>query len=641
MKTSPDSMVQSRFGTIARIGLGLIVALITLVLGYLSIYQYVGYDSYWHVFIARQESWPAFWQEVVANAHPPIFYLALGIVTKLFGCSLLSYRVLSILGTLAATLFIARIVWRLTRNSGLSVLSAAAFGLSYSATIMGLEVRAYSLGVAIILLAFSLYLDWLAAWPIPMARWKYTAFAAATTIAIATSYQAFFFLAAAIVTPVLLTVLFWRGRSSIRAEVRRYAYDAPLMFGLPVLAAVALYAVHYRPFGGRLNHVPGFMFDVAQDPSISHFLFRTGEELAALFTPTIGNVSPGLIGVLLAGAGICLTIRNKSRETSAPLILLCVMLVMNMTAGVAGRYPFGGMLRQEFFLFPFIILSAFVAADPTRFRPGITRAVRALWTTILAALVTLNILSWLVNFPVYSQALYQDQINRFRGLFGFPPVIEVDQFNLINLFAHYHDWSWHLKTQTVGNQWQVWQVSKEGRKFFVCRQREWQLDFSQQTFYRDLLKCQRQTNADEVAVFRPQQGGYKPNWNVDATNKMAKGSALAVGLEAQQIVIEGLDVYASFRPLSLNAVTRISVVEASYGLNCGAPAGNGTAIVAEECDGLRSCAFLIDVGRLGDQSRGCAKEFVAIWRCTDPETPRRILVPAEAGFGGVAVLTCN
>ena len=636
-------MVQARFGTIARIGLGLIVALITLVLGYLSIHQFVGYDSYWHVFIARQETWSAFWQEVVDNAHPPIFYLALGIVIKLFGFSLLSYRLLSIVGILAATLVIARIVWRLTRNSVLSVLSATAFGLSYSATIMGLEVRAYSLGVAIILLAFALYLDWLAAWPTPMARWKYVAFATTTAIAIATSYQAFFFLVAAIVTPVVLSVLCWRGRASAVAEVRRYAYDAPLMFGLPVLAAVALYVVHYRPgsWGERLAYVPSFMFDVAQDPSISHFLSRNGEALAALFMPTIGNVSPGLIGVLLAGAGICLTIRNKSSETAAPLVLLCVMLVMNIMAGFARRYPFGGELRQEFFLFPFIIISAFVAADPIRFRVGTTRAGRALWTTILAALVSLNILSWLVNFPVYHQPLLQGQIDRFRGLFGFPPAIDVDQFNFINLFAHHHDWSWHLQAQTEGNLWQVWQVSKEGRKFFVCRQREWQLDFSQQTFYRDLLRCQRRTNADEIAVFRPQQGGFKPNWNVGATNKIAKASALEVGLEAQHIVIEGLDVYASFRPLSSNAVARISIVEASYGLNCGAPSGNATAILAEECEGLRSCAFSIDIERLGDQFRGCAKEFVAVWRCTDSETPRRTFVSAEAGFGRVAVLTCN
>src|SRR5262245_16645886 len=67
-----------------------------LVLFGLAVRQFVSYDGFWHVFIARQETWPDFWREVVGNAHPPLYYLALGVAIKALGTSFLAYRAISI-----------------------------------------------------------------------------------------------------------------------------------------------------------------------------------------------------------------------------------------------------------------------------------------------------------------------------------------------------------------------------------------------------------------------------------------------------------------------------------------------------------------------------------------------------------------
>ncbi len=42
---------------IAILGGAMVAALVSVYLGYLATRQPVGYDSFWHVFIARQERW--------------------------------------------------------------------------------------------------------------------------------------------------------------------------------------------------------------------------------------------------------------------------------------------------------------------------------------------------------------------------------------------------------------------------------------------------------------------------------------------------------------------------------------------------------------------------------------------------------
>jgi hypothetical protein len=84
----------------------------------------------------------------------------------------------------------------------------------------------------------------------------------------------------------------------------------------------------------------------------------------------------------------------------------------------------------------------------------------------------------------------------------------------------------------------------------------------------------------------------------------------------------------------------ISVVEATYGANCGAAGGNATALVKSDCDGRHTCGFPVELAKTGDPAPGCAKDFKVQWTCGRDGRAHEASIAAEAGFGGLAVLTC-
>jgi len=76
--------------------------------------------------------------------------------------------------------------------------------------------------------------------------------------------------------------------------------------------------------------------------------------------------------------------------------------------------------------------------------------------------------------------------------------------------------------------------------------------------------------------------------------------------------------------------SRIQIVSATYGQNCGAPAGNVTSHVAQACSRSTSrCDYRIDVNALGDPRPGCAKAFEVQYQCAGGAT-QKATVPPEA-----------
>ncbi|HPX61294.1 MAG TPA: hypothetical protein PLN25_05940 [Deltaproteobacteria bacterium] len=83
----------------------------------------------------------------------------------------------------------------------------------------------------------------------------------------------------------------------------------------------------------------------------------------------------------------------------------------------------------------------------------------------------------------------------------------------------------------------------------------------------------------------------------------------------------------------------INVISGSYGQNCGAPQGNVTAHLAEQCNGQKVCKYRIYYKVIGDPKPGCAKDYVATWRCGNGPV-RSASAPPEAGTGSIVTLTC-
>lgn len=87
--------------------------------------------------------------------------------------------------------------------------------------------------------------------------------------------------------------------------------------------------------------------------------------------------------------------------------------------------------------------------------------------------------------------------------------------------------------------------------------------------------------------------------------------------------------------------TPVDVLEGTYGGNCGAPRGNVTSDLAAACTGQIDCRYVVHVARLGDPAAGCAKSYVAVWRCGNAPVLRRAEAPPEAGAGATMELTCR
>jgi hypothetical protein len=93
-------------------------------------------------------------------------------------------------------------------------------------------------------------------------------------------------------------------------------------------------------------------------------------------------------------------------------------------------------------------------------------------------------------------------------------------------------------------------------------------------------------------------------------------------------------------PKSITCQSTIQVTSATYGANCGAPAGNATSSVGSSCNGQASCAYTVRYQTLGDPAPGCAKDFRTSWTCSGGTNPPALTLPAEAGLGSVANLRC-
>jgi hypothetical protein len=84
----------------------------------------------------------------------------------------------------------------------------------------------------------------------------------------------------------------------------------------------------------------------------------------------------------------------------------------------------------------------------------------------------------------------------------------------------------------------------------------------------------------------------------------------------------------------------VKIVSATYGGSCGAKAGNATADVLKYCRGRLACVYVVDVNRLGDPARGCAKDFTLDYACPDDQRQHTLKIPGEAGFRKLVNLVC-
>ena len=516
---------------------------------YLGATQFIEYDGYWHVFIAAQDDWQQFRWEYNANFHPPLFYLLLKVAMR-FGRSRLVYRAISLAAGIAAIFVIGQIAKKISRVSYMPAFAALAYGIGLPSIIISCEVRSYMLSVFFILVSFYYFLDLLQADAKVPARSR-VLFALNAILAGYSHYGAFFYIFACGLAAVLFYIFLlkpWRWN--------RFALDLAA-FGLIGAVLAHVFFTHAQPHAVVAEHLRSHYFRSGGPESLMDFLLRNSHDLFNLFSPVQVGTLGGfyiVLAVLAAAAGWLLYFIRHLKERKNALAMATVVVTLAtltsiMASGVSGKYPFGGALRQQFFLFPFIVLCGAVLLD--RVVAGL-RDQKLGFALILVAVAGTAGASGLAfaRYPKMQTDLGTAQMNRFRKSFPAPAAVYVDQFNLINFFTHYHNWTWHFVSRNGAvpgvDKYDV-SRGKTGMLLFRDKTR-WNLDFSDPAVYRDFAKCLRSESLPSLTVYAVRQT-VTPG-PVEQEFKLAKqilSLASAESLCVKKLVTQQAMVFGEFR----------------------------------------------------------------------------------------------
>jgi len=517
---------------------------------YFGVTYYIEYDGYWHVFIAKQ-TWSNLLVEYQATAHPPLFFFLLRGAIGL-GDSRLIYRLVSILSALGAIFVIGRIARDVTGSALAAVLAAFVFGLSESAIVISLEVRSYMLCAFFMLLAFENYLKIVSLKPCQSDRAARIGFSVSLCLAILSHYSALFFLMACLTAPLCLAVVNAEYRARLFAFARA-RWSANLLTILPALAiGLALYWFQGRTFATPLAYLSRFYFDPAGSESRIQFLLRNLQNTFDLFSPV--RFEPALIPLCVFAAIAVYFARSQrdTRDIMASLTIAAFLLMLGafMLASLRGRYPFGGGMRHQFLMFPFLVLTAVALLDrlAALIRLRHARAV-ALALGFLAAGV--NAKAAYTRFQNIRNDRATRDVAAFRNLFPHPGAVLLDQFNVVNFFTHYYEWKW----RTVARYGSLYKyaVSKNGNEFTVLRYISiWNFDFTDASVYLNIRQALDAAQADSIIVFCIDQSGSHVPLTPDeerAFQRNAQTLAAQAGMRLERLVINGVDVFSQFAML--------------------------------------------------------------------------------------------
>ena len=315
--------------------------------------------------MSNVNNWRVFWLELKGDAHPPIFYLLLHYVIKL-GHNLLVYRLLVIVPGIATAWAIGKITAKLTTHPALGLLAAATYGLSASMLEINIDVRSYSLALLFITLAFGHLIDFLrdpGGWD---KRYSCVWFSVYTGLAIATEYYSIFFYGACLFLISALALRYPAFKSQLLRGIRRHWVMRTLVFSIPVIEFAIFYFVHASR---QVLEYSEFHWNPSVHKTIREFvsvnLVREWNYLLPIHATSPGVVATA-VGVALIVVVYAVFFRKfsfRNAADSASGLILFGLLFELIVLALAKKYPFGGELRQQSILAPFIVLTAFSALD--------------------------------------------------------------------------------------------------------------------------------------------------------------------------------------------------------------------------------------------------------------------------------------
>lgn len=517
--------------------------------------QFIEYDGYWHVFIAQQDTWNRFWSDIQVNAHPPLFFLLLKAAIHL-GRSALIYRSISLISGAGAVFAVGCIARKVTLSPAWAGLAALAYGLSLPAIIMACEVRSYMLSVFFVLLSFQFFLGF----AVPEVRANTNrlriGFTVCAILACLSHFFAFFYVGGAAVVLVLSYVV-------RRWRAARASWKAEIITILPVLVVVyILYATHAGALAQIQGHLVPYYLDDNSDESVPSFIWRNGINLVNLFSPFPvpgGILFAGfLAGLLIIGTATAFLLVRSANIASVrafvTILLSAIMLIAIIQSAVSGKYPFGGDLRQQFLLFPFLVICFAIASDQLTSRlPWPLRNSLAAVAAVAALSVSLYRYA---KYPKVSTELGGARMQSFNNLDPTPKAVYLDQFNLILFFIHHHQWQWSaIEPKTPAPGVEIHRLRLGGQEMLVFRDtEEWNADPDNRAVYEKIARAMSASNTREVDVFASRQTPPKaPFLNLKMVRRTILAEAAKSELCPQKMSIDPTGWYIILRTFGCNA----------------------------------------------------------------------------------------
>jgi 4-amino-4-deoxy-L-arabinose transferase-like glycosyltransferase len=494
---------------------------------YLASTRPLNYDEYWHVFVARQDTRAALSSEWRNTAHPPLYYWLLKL-SMAAGWHRLAYRLVSLLAGLAAVLVVWLIGRRLARDPAVPWLAALAFALALPAIVTSFEVRAYMVSALCALGSFACLLSMLD----DRAPRGIPGFAVLACLAVLSSYAAAFFVLAALAVLAYASAMTLAREARLPAIVRERPVALALGLLLPALTTAVLYRTHARGFARRqaqMSHLPAFQYRPDQE-CIGAYVVRSIHNEINLFLPApLGDAAALPLFVLtvaaVGSAAIWLARRQGDLLRRVPTLLVLLMAGALLAASVRGVYPFGGRLRQQFVLFPFLVVAWFQLVDAGMVRwPAWRRPLAAAGVAAVCLSGAWHLGGDLLTTP---GELCGRQMTLYRNAFGTPRAVYTDSFSTILLFAHHDRWDWRAAPAAArGARPDRYVMSRDGQEVLVWRQ-DHPLDLADEQTYRRVGETLRSSGLPSTTVFSVRWTAPGGRERAPASNGGAGGGAAA------------------------------------------------------------------------------------------------------------------
>jgi hypothetical protein len=195
-----------------------------------------------------------------------------------------------------------------------------------------------------------------------------------------------------------------------------------------------------------------------------------------------------------------------------------------MAAGLASRYPFGGELRQQAIIAPFLMLSGFALLD--RFSIG---RIKVLLAVLVALWIAASFRTGWMNHSG-SEEMFQEEYSVFQKEFPSSPAVFAGYFSCFGLYAATHTWNWRVDSSVVAAGSRIWiykTTSPQGEHRLVLRDKDsWNLDFTQPGPYSVIADTLRQTKLPSLDLFWAKQGAQVVS-SADAQKQTAQFAELA------------------------------------------------------------------------------------------------------------------